>query len=80
MKFQNYTFFDLIGAGVACFAFVIFVPMFGGNGTIVIISALAFVNAIIFSYKEFKTLTLISFILAAISLSFLINVNGRSSD
>lgn len=70
-------FFDLIGAGVACFAFVIFVPMFGGNGTIVIISALAFVNAIIFSYKEFKTLTLISSILAAISLSFLINVNGR---
>lgn len=70
-------FFDLIGAGVACFAFVIFVPMFGGNGTIVIISAMAFVNAIIFSYKEFKTLTLISSILAAISLSFLINVNGR---
>jgi predicted membrane-bound spermidine synthase len=70
-------FFDLIGAGAACFVFVFLIPSFGGNGTIVIISALAFVNAIIFGYKEFKTLAFISGILAVISLSFLFNVNGR---
>jgi len=69
-------FFDLIGAGAACFAFVFFIPIFGGNGTIVIISALAFMNAIIFSFKEFKTLAFVSGILAVIVLSFLMNING----
>lgn len=68
-------FFDLIGAGAACFAFVIFVPMFGGNGTIVIISALAFINAIVFSFKEYKILAMIAGVLGALSLTFLMNVN-----
>lgn len=69
-------FFDLIGAGTACFAFVFLIPAFGGNGTIVIISALAFINAVIFGYKEFKSLSLIAGVLIVVSLTFLMNVNS----
>lgn len=69
-------FFDLIGAGAACFAFVFLVPALGGNGTIVIISVLAFVNAIIFGIKEYKMPAFIAGILAACSLMFLMDVNS----
>jgi len=70
-------FFDLIGAGVACFAFALLIPTFGGNGTIVIVSAMGFLIAVLFSFKEYKSLSLISFVLMVISLTFLFNVNAR---
>lgn len=69
-------FFDLIGAGTACFAFVFLVPALGGNGTIVIISVLAFVNAIIFSFKEFKIISSVALVLGVFTLTFLMDVNG----
>lgn len=64
-------FFDLIGAGAACFAFVLFMPAFGGGGTIAIISSLAFITAAIFGFKENRTLAFVSIILAVLSLAFL---------
>jgi len=70
-------FFDLIGAGVACFAFAFLIPAFGGNGTIVIVSAMGFLIAVVFSFKEYKTLSMISFILMALSLTFLFGVDSR---
>ncbi len=69
-------FFDLIGAGTACFAFVFLVPALGGNGTIVILSVLAFVNAILFSFKEFKIISSVALVLGVFTLTFLMDVNG----
>ncbi|MBX7046066.1 MAG: hypothetical protein K1X86_09530 [Ignavibacteria bacterium] len=65
-------FFDLIGAGAACFAFVFFIPALGGGGTIAVIASLAFVNAAIFGFKEHKTLSLSAGVLALLSLFFLV--------
>ncbi|MCE1164592.1 MAG: hypothetical protein LWX07_04220 [Bacteroidetes bacterium] len=65
-------FFDLTGAGLACFAFVILMPFAGGNGTIVFISALGFLGAMFFSYKKHKTLFLISMVLMVFVFAFLI--------
>jgi predicted membrane-bound spermidine synthase len=69
-------FFDLTGAGVACFAFVIFVPMLGGNGTIIIVSILASLAAIIFSYKSHNVIALFAVIIAGLTGGLLIDING----
>jgi hypothetical protein len=66
-------FFDLIGAGLACFAFVLFMPMVGGNGTIVFVAMLGFISAMIFGMKEYKQLAFASFVLILLSSAFLIN-------
>lgn len=70
-------FFDLIGAGLACVAFVIIMPAVGGNGAVVFVSAIGFLSAIIFSFENLKTYSFISFILLIISLTFLINSDVR---
>ncbi len=70
-------FFDLIGAGLACAAFVLIMPEAGGNGTIVFVSAFAFLAAIVFSFENIKTYSLVSFVLLLISLTFLINPEER---
>lgn len=66
-------FADLVGAGLSCIAFVIFVPMLGGNGAIVIIAALGFISALIFSSGNSKGLSLASFIILLLSSSLLLN-------
>lgn len=66
-------FFDLIGAGLACFAFVLFMPWVGGNGSIVFIAMLGFVSAMIFGMKEYKQLAFTAFVLILLSSGFLIN-------
>lgn len=70
-------FFDLIGAGLACVAFVIIMPAVGGNGTVVFVSAIGFLSAIIFSFENLKTYSFVSFILLIVSLTFLINSDVR---
>ncbi|MDD5362719.1 MAG: hypothetical protein PHN88_11340 [Ignavibacteria bacterium] len=66
-------FFDLTGAGIACFAFVILMPFAGGNGTIVFVSSLGFIGAMFFSFNKHKGLFLVSLVLAIFVFSFLIN-------
>lgn len=70
-------FFDLLGAGISCAAFVLLVPAFGGNGAVVFVAAFAFAAAIIFSYEKYRTYSLISFILLGVSLTFLIDSDSR---
>jgi len=70
-------FFDLIGAGLACVAFVILMPAVGGNGAVVFVSAIGFLAAIIFSYENLKKYAFTSFVLLIISLTFLINSDER---
>jgi hypothetical protein len=70
-------FFDLLGAGLSCFAFVILMPEFGGNGIIVFIAGFGFIASMIFSFKNHKTLMIISFVLMAIGFSFLIDKDAR---
>jgi hypothetical protein len=75
-EFAKLYFFDLVGAGIACFAFVIFIPMLGGNGTIIIISIFAFIAAVIFSYGSHNYIALIAFILAGFTGGLLIDKDG----
>ena len=65
-------FFDLTGAGISVFAFTLLIPLTGGNGTIVFISALGFLAAMIFSFKKNNTLFLLSFVLLISVFAFLI--------
>ncbi len=68
-------FFDLIGAGLACFAFVILMPSFGGNGTMVFIAIGGFLTAIIFGFSNYKWLSFVNFILIGFSLFFLTDLD-----
>lgn len=70
-------FFDLIGAGLSCFAFVFFMPWVGGNGTIVFVAMLGFICAIIFGMKNYKNWAFAAFVLILVSGSFLINKDER---
>jgi predicted membrane-bound spermidine synthase len=68
-------FFDLTGAGIACFAFVFLMPVFGGNGTIIFISGFAFIAAIIFSYNRHNVITLFALILLILTFGLLLDTN-----
>ncbi|MCX6163315.1 MAG: hypothetical protein NTU73_00365 [Ignavibacteriae bacterium] len=70
-------FFDLLGAGLSCFVFVLLMPEFGGNGIIVFIAGFGFLASIIFGFKNHKTLTISSFVLMAIGFSFLMDKDTR---
>ncbi|MBK9333484.1 MAG: hypothetical protein IPM96_14045 [Ignavibacteria bacterium] len=70
-------FYDLIGAGLSCFVFIFFIPLTGGNGAIAVVAAMGFFAAMIFSFEMHKTISMISFILLALSLTFLINTDER---
>lgn len=65
-------FSDLTGAGLSVFAFTLFMPLVGGNGMIVIISAFGFLAAMFFSYKNHKNLFLSAAILFLLVFAFLI--------
>ncbi len=66
-------FFDLTGAGLSCFLFVFLIPLTGGNGLIVIISAIGFLAAAVFSFSKHKAISLISFALVFLVFIFLID-------
>lgn len=70
-------FFDLTGAGLACAAFVLLLPEAGGNGTIIFVAAFGFLAAMVFGYEKYKSLVLVSVILAGISFTFLIDADHR---
>ena len=70
-------FFDLIGAGIACVAFIIIIPAVGGNGSIVFIAAFGFIAAIIFGFEKYKSLSLTALILMGLSFTFLIDSENR---
>lgn len=57
-KFKNEIhklyFFDLLGAGISCFFFTVFIPLLGGNGTVAIASAIAFLVTIFSAEKLSK--------------------------
>jgi MFS family permease len=70
-------FFDLVGAGLSCLAFVLIMPEFGGNGTIVFVAAIGFFSAVLFAYENHKGLVVIAIILMGLSFSFLIDRDNR---
>lgn len=70
-------FADLTGAGLACFVFVVLMPVFEGNGTIVFVSFIAFITAAIFSLQNYKKIAVFSVILLALSSNFLIKKDTR---
>jgi len=70
-------FYDLIGAGLSCFAFVLLMPQFGGNGIMTFVSAFGFAASIIFGYRNYKMIAVISFVLMGIGFSFLIDKENR---
>lgn len=70
-------FFDLLGAGLSCLAFVLIMPEAGGNGTVIFVSAFAFLAAIFFAYNNHKGLVVIAIILMGLSFSFLIDKDTK---
>ncbi|MEO8209386.1 MAG: hypothetical protein ABI840_02410 [bacterium] len=70
-------FFDLIGAGLACIAFVLIIPAVGGNGGVVFVAVIAFLAAIVFSFENYKSISLASLVLCIIAFTFLINSDER---
>jgi len=70
-------FFDLTGAGLACVFFVLLIPVAGGNGMIIFVSAFAFLSAIIFSFKSAQKYAMLSFILMALGFSYMIDKDVR---
>lgn len=51
-------FFDLFGAGLSCFVFIIIVPLFGGSGGIITASLIAATATLIFSTIKSKLSTI----------------------
>jgi spermidine synthase len=47
-------FFDLFGAGISCFVFIIILPAFGGSGGIIAASLISAIGAIMFSLERNK--------------------------
>ncbi|MBI5403249.1 MAG: hypothetical protein HY959_07590 [Ignavibacteriae bacterium] len=70
-------FYDLLGAGLSCFAFVLLMPSFGGNGIMTFIAAFGFIASMIFGFKNHKVIAVISFVLMGIGFSFLIDRDNR---
>ena len=64
-------FFDLVGAGLSCFVFILVLPAFGGSGGVIASSLIAAIAAIIFSAEKNK----LAFA-APIAAIVLICVNG----
>jgi hypothetical protein len=70
-------FYDLLGAGLSCFAFVLLMPAFGGNGIMTFIAAFGFLASMIFGFKNHKVIVILSFVMMGIGFSFLINKDER---
>lgn len=51
-------FYDLIGAGLSCFVFILVLPMFGGSGGIIFASILACAGAILFAIHKSRLQTI----------------------
>ena len=76
-KITKLYFFDLLGAGLACFAFVILMPEGGGNGTVVFSSIFAFVATLFFSFKNHRLLASSALILIGLAVSLYIDRDDK---
>jgi hypothetical protein len=69
-------FFDLVGAGLSCFVFIIMLPAYGGSGGIITASIIAAFGAVIFSLEKTKysfSLSIAGLVLIGLNLLFLTN-------
>jgi spermidine synthase len=69
-------FFDLLGAGLSCFLFILVLPKFGGSGGIAVSSLLAAIASLILNSEKNKysfTVLVSSLILVFINILFLTN-------
>jgi hypothetical protein len=51
---NNLYFYDLIGAGLSCFVFILVLPMFGGSGGIAAASLIACLGTLLFAMEKSK--------------------------
>ena len=64
-------FYDLVGAGLSCFVFILVLPVFGGSGGIAAASILASLGAIVFALEKSKMQTITLY-----GASIMIVING----
>jgi SAM-dependent methyltransferase len=72
-------FFDLIGAGLSCFVFIIILPSFGGSGGIIAASLIAALASVVFSLEKTKysfALSICGALLIGMNILFLTNPEG----
>ncbi len=72
-------FYDLFGAGLSCFVFIIIIPLFGGTGGIAAASMIASAACLIFAMDKIKAGTIIIFggiVLIIINILFLTNTEA----
>jgi hypothetical protein len=72
----NLYFFDLTGAGISCFVFIIVMPAFGGSGSIAVTSIIACLSSIFFSFTKSKlsaTGLVFAIIIIIVNILFLTN-------
>jgi len=72
-------FFDLIGAGLSCFVFILVLPAFGGSGGIAAASLIACVASLFFASEKNKLQTIGLFgasIIAVMNILFLTNADS----
>jgi len=72
-------FYDLLGAGLSCFVFILIIPIFGGSGGIAAASIIAALGAVFFALEKnkFQTIALFTaFIIVALNGLFLSNAES----
>src|SRR4030095_2468143 len=69
-------FFDLVGAGLSCFVFILVLPVFGGSGGIAVSSLISCIGALIFALQKSRMQTIGLFtapIIIVMNILFLTN-------
>lgn len=69
-------FYDLVGAGLSCFVFIIMLPAYGGSGGIITASLIAASATVIFSLENTKysfTFSIAGLVLIGLNILFLTN-------
>ncbi len=64
-------FFDLVGAGLSCFVFILILPVFGGSGGIAAASIIACIGCMVFAIEKSRAQTISLF-----AAFILLSVNG----
>lgn len=64
-------FFDLVGAGLSCFVFILILPVFGGSGGIAAASIMACIGCMVFAIEKSRAQTISLF-----AAFILLSVNG----
>ncbi len=72
-------FFDLLGAGLSCFVFIVILPFFGGSGGIAAASLIAAIAALSFSLEKNKfsfTVSIAGIVLIGVNALFMTDPEG----